>query len=333
MLDSSNSSLFDATREWKEKADDALQASLARLLANTEKESRNISQAHSISRLLAQTKRGPSQSEVNKQIELEEKHQKQWTRTQIQEINFQAEKEMANLTQLKAQQQAVFQNQINEKNDIWDKVLIARRAEAAKLRMMISKLSNEIAKARNEAKSAIDLAKKQENENLRVIRQNREKLIRQITDLTNEIQKEKIMFESENRVNKNTMDMTLTQKQETVQRLQKRLDNLKKSHDDKEADQKTQFKEEMKRITELRALLDAKNEEKVQKQSEIMEMKKQCASMSRMICSRKDEASSYARQITAMRKDNERVEEQIAKMEQPISVYGMSYSKSPKFSK
>ena len=270
MLDSSNSSLFDATKEWKEKADDALQASLARLLANTERESRDISQKTSISRLLAQTKRGPSQSEVNKQKELEEKHQKQWTRTQIQEINFQAEKEMANLTQLKAQQQAVFQNQINEKNDIWDKVLIARRAEAAKLRMMISKLSNEIAKARNEAKSAIDVAKKQENENLRVIRQNREKLIRQITDLTNEIQKEKIMFESENRVNKNSMEMTINQKQETVQRLQKRLDTLKKSHDDKELDQKAQFKEEMKKITELRALLDAKNEEKVQKQSEIM---------------------------------------------------------------
>ena len=65
-------------------------------------------------------------------------------------------------------------------------------------------------------------------------------------------------------------------------------------------------------------------------------MKKQCASKSRLICSRKDEASSYSRQISAIKKDNERVEEAIAKMEQPISLYGNTYYKSPsatKFSK
>ena len=153
--------------------------------------------------------------------------------------------------------------------------------------MMISKLSNEIAKSRSEAKSAIDVAKKQENENLRAIRITREKLIRQITDLTNDIQKEKIMFESENRTTKNSTDSIITQKQETLARLKARLDAIKSKHDAKESDQNTQFKDQMSRIRELRALLEEKNEEKVSKQSEIMKMKKKTAAMSRLICSRK----------------------------------------------
>ena len=189
---------------------------------------------------------------------------------------------------------------------------------------MISKLSNEFAMSRSEAKTAIDVAKKQENEDLRAIRITREKLIRQITDLTNDIQKEKIMFESENRTTKNSTDSVITQKQETLARLKARLDAIKSKHDAKESDQNTQFRDQMSRIRELRALLEEKNEEKVSKQSEIMEMKKKTAAMSRLICSRKDEASSYQRQISAMKKDNERLQEQLSKMNNPLVPFGES---------
>lgn len=315
MLDSSNSSLYDATKEWKEKADDALQASLARFYSSIDAKQRRTTNTTSISRLLAQTKRGPSQKEIDKENEMKEKQDKQWTRTQIEEINIQAEKEMESLNRLKAQQQQQFQAQLNEKNDVWDKVLIERRAEAAKLRFMISKLSNEISHARNEAKSAIDAAKKEENENLRAIRLSREKLIRQISALTSDIQKEKIMFESENRLSKSTSDSNLNQKQDTLARLQSRLAALEVLHTNNESNQQLSFKAEMKKIKELRELLELKNQEIVQKQSDIMAMKKQCASMARLICARKDEASSYDRQITAIKKDNERIEDEIAKMD------------------
>lgn len=315
-MDSSNSSLMDVSREWKEKADKTLKASLAELSKGADKQELS-KRRRSATRAAEFTTSKYASNMANLAQEMEENHQnrQEWTKTQINEINEQTRYEIESLDALRAQQQEIYQAQLAEKNEVWEKVVLERREEAAQLRSMISHLTSAISVARNEAKADIDEAKRRANESTKVIRATREKQIQQIADLTNAIQKEKSQFEIQAQQIMQANESSSNQKKEQLSRLQTSLLSLRSKLKDKENTNDSKFRQQAKIIRELKAQLQQVRETEKQKQLELMNMRKMCASISRKISARKDETASLKRQLAMINKDNEELQNEIVKME------------------
>lgn len=307
---------MDVSREWKEKADKTLKASLAELSKGADKQELS-KRRRSATRAAEFTTSKYASNMANLAQEMEENHQnrQEWTKTQINEINEQTRYEIESLDALRAQQQEIYQAQLAEKNEVWEKVVLERREEAAQLRSMISHLTSAISVARNEAKADIDEAKRRANESTKVIRATREKQIQQIADLTNAIQKEKSQFEIQAQQIMQANESSSNQKKEQLSRLQTSLLSLRSKLKDKENTNDSKFRQQAKIIRELKAQLQQVRETEKQKQLELMNMRKMCASISRKISARKDETASLKRQLAMINKDNEELQNEIVKME------------------
>ena len=315
-MDSSSSSLLDASREWKEKGEAALKASLAELskgadrdeLAKTKRSATRTAELKSV-------KINENIANLARTVEANQQNRAEWAKTQINEINDLTKNEIQSLDALRQQQQEIYQAQLAEKHEIWEKAVLERREEASQLRSMISHLTSAIQVAENEAKADIEEAKRRAAESAKVIRKERKKQIKQIADLTGRISKEQAQFEIEvkqvNQANANTTQ----QKKDQLARLQQTLASLKLKLKEKENANEIKFREQVRIIRDLRAQLQQAREAEKEKQAELMNLRKMCTSISRKISARKDEAASIKRQLAMVVKDNEELQNDIVKME------------------
>jgi chromosome segregation ATPase len=301
MGDSSTSSLWEGSQEWQAKADDVLKATKAELSRPVDKPRRSAPSRPSLPH--------PAREED------ELKQRQEWARTQITDINSGAKFEMESLEQLRSRQQEIYQEQLAEKSEVWEQLVNQRREEAAELRSMISSLSAAIASARSQAKVEIDDAKRKASESTRALRAKREKQIQQIAELTRTLEVERRQFDLELGQIAAASTSTVQQKQEQVSRLESTLASLHQKLREKEAENEARFKDQVRTIRELRAQLQQVREEENEKQTALMSMRKVCASTSKKISARKDEAASLKRQLAMLTRDNEELQGEIVRME------------------
>ena len=309
MLESDNSSIWDTSHEIKEQADEALRTTMLELQRDAERQSQF--QRSQQPRQASLTVPEPDPEEVKLQ-------RQKWAKTQIDEINDQTKHELQSLDALRAQQQEMYQEQLAEKNDIWERVVLQRREEAAQLRSMISNLSAEISNARNQAKVEIAAARKKAAESIQAVRAQREKQLQVIQELTDTLNREKVQFENELKQIQSSDVNLIQQKKEQIQRLQSNLANLKLKLNQKEAESDNKFKAHVRSIRDLKLHLQQVREAEAEKQNELMAMRQACAAISRKISARKDEAASLKRQLAMIQKDNEELQNEIMKIESNI---------------
>ncbi|EAX89397.1 hypothetical protein TVAG_145050 [Trichomonas vaginalis G3] len=318
-MDTSDSSIIDLSKEWKMKADETIKATIEEINKGTENYSQTQQLRSDVAQIQQQTtKHQATLAAAAQEGEENEKDRQEWAKNQISELNDQTKQELESIEALRAKQQAYYQSQLAGKNKIWEKCLQERREEASRLRAMIEQLNSDINVARNEAKSDIEAAKKRAKESAKIIRANREKQIQTIADLTNQIQKERNSHAPNLKQTTAQANQNLAQKKEQLSRLEQNLLTLKSKLREKESNNSNKFRYSVRTIKDLRAQLQVQKDAEKQKQQELMNMRKMCASVSRKISAYKDEAASLKRQLAMMTKDNEELQSEIVKLERQM---------------
>jgi hypothetical protein len=315
MWESPSESLIDLSREWNEKADQALRASAAELSQATDRQAAKTRRTATRTAELTSAKVTSTLANLAREIEENQQSRQEWARAQISDLNDQNRYEMESLEALRQQQQEIFQAQLSEKNEIWEKAVLEKREEAARLRSQISFLSSAISVARNEAKTDIDEARRRASESAKVIRGSREKQIQQIADLMSQIQKEKSAFEIEVSQLNSATASTTQQKKDELARHEATLAAVKQKLKDKERANDAKFRQQCRVIRDLGSQLQHVREAENQKQEELVQMRKTCASVSRRISARENEAASLKRQLAMIDKDNQELQAEIMKLE------------------
>jgi hypothetical protein len=318
MFEDSSASLIDVSKEWKEKADRALVESMAELSRGTDGQAAKTRRTATRTAELTSAKVTSTLANLARELEENQQTRHEWAKTQINELNDQNRYELESLEALRQQQQQMFQAQLSEKNETWEKAVLEKREEAARLRSQISFLSSAITVARNEAKTDVDEARRRASESAKVIRASREKQIREIADLTSQIQKENASFEIEVKQLKLTIASTTQQKKEELARQEATLAAVRGKLKDKEKSNEAKFRQQCRVIRDLGYQLQLVREAENQKQEELVQMRKSCASVSRKISARKNEAASLKRQLAMIDKDNQELQAEMMKLEMQL---------------
>jgi chromosome segregation ATPase len=249
----------------------------------------------------------------------EHQERQEWAKTQISDIDTSARMELESLETLRGQQQEMYQQQLAEKNEVWVKLIAQRREEAAELRSMISSLSAAIANARLQAKNEIDGAKRSSSVSTKRLRVQRQKQLEQIAALQQTLDAERKQYEHDLTQYAAANSSSAVEKKEHIERLRVLLANLQGKLREKQEQHEAKFADQVQAIQELRTQLQHVRESENAKQTELMSMRKVCASMSKKISARKDEAASLKRQYQMMKRDNEELEGEITRMEEGIA--------------
>jgi hypothetical protein len=170
---------------------------------------------------------------------------------EIAEIEALGRSELDHLASIPAQQQ-LFQAQIAQKNDIWERLVRERREEAAGLAAIATRLSAEVAGARSRAKSDTDDAKRRAAESTRAIRVRREQQLRLLVELTKNVETDRQQFEAELARVAAANAEAMRQKEEQIVRLQSNLETAKVKLREKQEAGAAKFKEKVHVIRELR---------------------------------------------------------------------------------
>jgi chromosome segregation ATPase len=248
----------------------------------------------------------------------EDKQRQAWAKSQIIDIDTSARTELESLEALRGQQQEIYQEQLAEKNDVWVKLIAQRREEAAQLRSMISSLSAAISSARLQAKNEIDGAKRRASASTKSLRAQHLKQLDQIATIQQTIQAERRQYEHDLSQFSAQSESAAGGKKEQIERLKVLLGNLQAKLGAKQAQNEAKFAEQVQAIQALRTQLQEVREGENAKQTELMSMRKVCASMAKRISARKDEAASLKRQYQMLKRDNEELENEINKVESGV---------------
>ena len=316
MFDNSTSGLSDVSREWKEKADMALKASMAELSRGTDRyqQSRSRMTATRTAELKS-AKMSTDMRNIAKAIDDNHKSRQTWVKTQINDINEQTRQEIESIDQQRQYQQELFQAQLREKNDFYEKAVLEKREEAAKLRSMVQNLSSQLSVAKNEAKTDIEEAKRRAEESASVIKASRQQQVQQTADLVAQIDKENMSYGIEVKRLMSQNATNLQHKKDQLARLQENLQQLKSKLKEKEAANDSKFRHQYRIIKDLRAELEQVKEAERERQNDLAALRRECASVSRKISARKNEAASLKRQISVIKKDNQELQTEVVKLE------------------
>jgi chromosome segregation ATPase len=93
------------------------------------------------------------------------------------------------------------------------------------------------------------------------------------------------------------------------------LEAVKVKLKEKEKTNESKFRQQCRIIRDLRTQLEQVRETEKQRQNELMDMRKMCASVSRKISARTNEAASMKRHLAMLDKDNEELRVEIVKLE------------------
>jgi hypothetical protein len=315
MWDDPSGSLIDVSKEWKAKADQALVESMTELSRGTDRQAAKTRRTATRTAELTSAKLTSTLANLAREMEEDQQTRQEWAKKQITELNDQNQYELESLEALRQREQELFQAQLSEKNETWRKAVLEKREEAVRLRSQISFLSSAISVARNEAKTDIDEARRRASESAKVIRASREEHIREIADLTSQIQKEKSAFEIETKQLNSIIANTTQQKREELARQEATLTAVRRKVKDKEKSNEAKFRQQCRVIRDLGNQLQQVREAENQKQDQFMQMRKMSASLSRDISARKNEAASLKRQLAMIEKDNQELQAEIMKLE------------------
>ena len=315
-MDSSSSSLIDASREWKEKGDFALKTTLAEIQRGTERDELAKSKRTATREAeLKSVKYNENIANLAKAAEINDNNRAEWLKTQISDINERTRNEIQSIDAMRQQQQEIYQAQLEEKYALWDNAVLQKQEEANSLKAMIARLNSEIKVAKNEAEEDVNEAKRRAAESAKIIRAERKRQIKQIADLTAQISKENAQFEIESKQVDQANANTTQQKKDQLARLQANLASLKLKLKEKESQNEIAFREQVRIIKDLRSQLQQARLIEKEKQADLINLRKACTSVSRKISARKDEAASIKRQLDMVLKDNEELQNDIVKLE------------------
>lgn len=316
MFDNSSSSLGDVSREWKEKADLALKESHAQLSRGTDKnEQSRTRRAATRTAELKSTKMNADMKNIAKEIDENHKSRQTWAKAQIQDINEQTRQEIEAIEQQRQYQQELFQAQLHEKNQYYEKAVLEKREEAARLRSMVSNLQSQVSVIKNEAKTDIEEAKRKAEESAAIIKATRQQQIKQTADLVGEIDKENVAHNLAVKQALSQKASNLQHKKDQLARLQANFQQIQSKLKEKEGENDGKFRQQYRVIKDLRAELEHAKDIERQRQEELSAIRRECASASRKISARKNEAASLKRQIAVVAKDNQELQGEIVKLE------------------
>ena len=123
---SSNSSLLDISKEWKQKAEETLKATLEEL-SKENKFSNNLKKTKIEEIQNQNSKFQNTLLRTTKEIEIKDNDRRQWASKQITDIHEKTKKELESIEKFRKQQYEIYQTQLEEKTEIWDKLLIDKR--------------------------------------------------------------------------------------------------------------------------------------------------------------------------------------------------------------
>lgn len=302
--------------ECNQKVDDFLKALNDELMRGIEREE------------LAKTKRIATQSakheaskinqnflSTTQNIDNNNQYLEGWIKKYTDEVNEFTKNEIQSLEALIQNQQEIFQAQLAEKNDQWEKEVLQRREEAAQLRNMITNLQSLISISKNETKTDIEEAQKRASKAIQSNRKHIRKQIQQINDLTSEIEKENSNFELAVKQCNQTNSNATQQKKDQLARLQLVATQLRTKLKEKEKSNEIQFKEQVKIIREMRVQLQQSREAEKEKLEELQKLKRLQASISRKISAQKDESTSIQHQLAMCLEDNDEIQEDLIKLQ------------------
>jgi chromosome segregation ATPase len=289
-------SVLEDSSAWQAKRDEAMKSALAELSRNPDRSSLPSSRVHRM-----------------ESHDFEQRQQ--WANSQITIINSSTRSELAALEAMRSQQQEVFQEQLAEKNEQCKKLVLQRREEAAQLRSMISSLSAAISSARNQAKMQADEARRRASASTKRLRTQRRRQREQIAALRRTLDRERRQFEHDFQQVTFANSAAADDKRQHVAQLRVALENIRNKMREKQAQNDGKFNEHIEAIAQLREQLQKAREDENEKQTRLMEMRKVCASTSKKLSARKDEAASLKRQCQMLARDNEELESEIAKVE------------------
>lgn len=236
-----------------------------------------------------------------------------WIKTYTDEVNDLTKNELQSLDILIQNQNEIFQAQLAEKNDIWDKEILQRREEAAQLRNMITHLQSLISISKNEANTDIEEAQKRAAKSIQESRKYIRKQIQQITDLTAAIEKENTNFDLTVRQTNQTNNNATQQKKDQLARLKLVVKQLQTKLKEKEKSNEIEFRQQVKIIKEMRLQLKQCREVEKEKLEELQKLKRLRSSISRKISAQKDESASIQHQLSMCLEDNDELQDDIIK--------------------
>lgn len=318
-MDSSNSSIGEISREWKQRADDTIKATIFEINRDNEQLAHSISKRTNAQQVQTQAARNQEALAAVVQGGMaNERSRQEWAKNQIDELNDQTNAELKSIESLRDRQQTFYQRRLSDKTNEWEKVVLERRAEANQLRAMIAQLNSDINVAKSEAKADIDEAKRRAKDSTKIIRISREKKIQQIAELTEKIRKEKSQFNNTVTERMNNANIQVAQKNEQLARMQSSLQQMKSKLRNKENSNASKFRQQVRLISDLRSQLQIQKDAEKSKQNELASLRKLCTSISRKISSYKDETASLKRQLGMMSKENEEIQGEIMKLEKQM---------------
>lgn len=236
-----------------------------------------------------------------------------WADSQISEINDTARDELESLEAMRDQQHDFYRRKAAEQTDAWERLIVQRKEEAAELREMISNLSAAIASARSKAKEGVSNAQRAAMENTKSLQRQKVAQMKEMEALQLTLETERAQFEADVTQMETATMASRGQRMEQVERLQRGLDNLRSKFREKEAQNEKRFGQHMTVIRSLREELRGLREIEDSKQAELEEMRKTCASASKKLSARKDEAASLKRHLLMIQRDNEELAAEISK--------------------
>jgi chromosome segregation ATPase len=255
--------------------------------------------------------------------DLEER--RQWASSQIAIINRSTRNELAALDEVRRRQQEVYHERLSEKNELCQRSVEDRRAEAAELRSMISGLCAAISLARLQAKSQVDAARRRASADTKQLREQRQRQQERIAALTRTLDSERGQFEHD--VEQIAVENQAADKRQHIARLRTALENVRKRLCERRARHDEKFNDHIKTIAQLREQLQKAREDENAKQMRLMEMRKICGSVAKQLSARKDEAASLERQSQMLEKDNEELEDEIARLEKSLEIHPSGFPK------
>jgi chromosome segregation ATPase len=301
MSDSSDGSLWETSNEVQTRADEALRLTLDELSRQPERRPRDAPRA-------TQSAPPPSEAaDLARRFAL--------AAADIAEVKTSGQSELESLDPLRAKQKEAYQDQLSAKNEIWQQQVFRCRQEAADLRATASHLAARITAARAAANGDVDDAQRRAAESTGAVRVRRERQLRELSGLTRTLDSERKQFALELQQAAAANEAAVHQKGEQIVRLQAALAAAKSKLRDTEVQCEVKFKDQVRRVRELRTQLQQAKDFEAEKQSDLMALRLACAVTSRKISARRDETAALKRQLATLLRDNEELRAEVIKME------------------
>jgi hypothetical protein len=297
--DSSSSSIWEFTNSWQNKAEESLRITADELSRP------KVSPRHRTAKV------DPTQTK----LVTDDKSLQTLPKAQITETTVSVSEELSFLETLRGQQQSLFEEQLIDKKEFWERTVLERRQEVITLRSVIDRLSLEIGLERTKWKKDISEAKDRSRESELRMRQRREEQLQTLTDLTVTLENDRQEFAVELKQIEAANEAEMELRRERIARLNKVMENVGMKGREKWSENEGKFKGEVRNLREMRKRLQNAREFAREKQSGLLALREDCAKIARMTSTANDQTAALRRQLATLVRDNNELQMEIVRME------------------